>query len=149
MVSFFLLYFLLKKSVSPTLTTIAAYNPTVRHRFHSLTTSSRYHRVVPCPLFCMLCFMNCSCLLEDGNPFPGGGGLLAESASFDLVTGSEVHVKALASMRLPLLALTVRELPLYIIFSIFLFPYLFLQQFLPTITCFAHFFSISIFCVTF
>ena len=70
--------------------------------------------------------MSCSRLPEDGKPFPGRGGLLAESASFDLVTGSEVYVKALASTRLPLLALRVRELPLYIIFPIFSFPYLFL-----------------------
>ena len=48
---------------------------------------------------------------QNGEPVAGAGGLLTQSATFEVLTESQVYVDILSITRLPLLALTVRKPP--------------------------------------
>ena len=50
-------------------------------------------------------------LQQDGQPVPGGGGLVARSATFEVETESRVYSEVRSMARLPLLALTVSQTP--------------------------------------
>ena len=73
---------------------------------------------------------------------------MAQSASFDLMTESQMYVRALASTRLPLLALTVRQFnfPSFPLFFCFFYLILFFR-FFPFLLFFFHnnFLSLSTF----
>ena len=53
----------------------------------------------------------CTPRSQNGKPVPGAGGLLSQSATFEVLTESQVYVDILSITRLPLLALTVRNIP--------------------------------------
>lgn len=56
---------------------------------------------------------DCPLRSKNGEPVPGAGGLLSQSATFEVLTESQIYVNILSITRLPMLALTVRNFPSY------------------------------------